>query len=610
MSNGDHIYAIHLGDQTFNIHGPEGLAETEVVSRAMGANQDFASAYRNYKLFHGKTAKGAAYGGLVPGAEATEATPGGKRQWQAGLPPEVAPVLPEMQQQGIVSPRYAEPGKEGDFPERDPGESMADYVKRRQESYDEGGQLVAATLFAGGFRGTTAMLKSPQAFLQGAKALAKNMIIGTGTAEVAKKAAQKAGAGSTVSDIAGIIGFIYGTRLAKGFSTEELADIAEGKKGFSKSTITALMKRIPGVGAELEKRAQLEARMAEYEKWAEEVGMERKRVAEAHQAFEEELNKHFNTRMKELADNARMAQIEAADEAKALKSTVGKETGPEPAPEGGPSSKVSVGPGGYLGPKSVPKPTPPPKPESGDILKGPMALQHKAVRAGQAKVAGLAERKVVPIGETPEPQPEPPEAEEGPEGTTPSPVTPSSAEKPAASAGGATVPKPLRSAPATTPAAQAKKYGLELREPSVKGSKMTSFGDSITGGSIEMPEGYTEEDLAAKVREKRAIGDLSKTARQKGKSATERFKAEHGKEPPEATPPRALRSVPRGTSGLITTPKEELNALRSIPKHELERQAEGGDIRAIDALEEFYGKRTKRWDFRRQYPGTAGTKVE
>ena len=281
----------------------------------------------------------------------------------------------------------------------------------------------------------------------------------------------------------------------------------------------------------------------------------------------------------------------------------------------GPMSKVSESPvpGGYRGPSSVPKPTPPPKEppiESGDILKGPTALQHKAVRAGQAKVAGLAERKVVPIGETPEPQPEPPEAEEGPEGTTPSPVTPSSAEKPAASAGGATVPKPLRSAPATTPAAQAKKYGLELREPSVKGSKMTSFGDSITGGSIEMPEGYTEEDLAAKVREKRAIGDLSKTARQKGKSATERFKAEHGKEPPEATPPRALRSVPRGTSGLITTPKEELNALRSIPKHELERQAEGGDIRAIDALEEFYGKRTKRWDFRRQYPGTAGTKVE
>ena len=279
---------------------------------------------------------------------------------------------------------------------------------------------------------------------------------------------------------------------------------------------------------------------------------------------------------------------------------------PPPEPEVG---DVRVAPGGYRGPSSVPKPTPPPKEppiESGDILKGPTALQHKAVRAGQAKVAGLAERKVVPIGETPEPQPEPPEAEEGPEGTTPSPVTPSSAEKPAASAGGATVPKPLRSAPATTPAAQAKKYGLELREPSVKGSKMTSFGDSITGGSIEMPEGYTEEDLAAKVREKRAIGDLSKTARQKGKSATERFKAEHGKEPPEATPPRALRSAPINRQYHSTNVKD------------LAKLADAGEIGAIDQLDA-YGKlndgtfeeeRVRRWKLRRQYPGTAGTKVE
>ena len=284
---------------------------------------------------------------------------------------------------------------------------------------------------------------------------------------------------------------------------------------------------------------------------------------------------------------------------------------PPPEPEVG---DVRVAPGGYRGPSSVPKPTPPPKEppiESGDILKGPTALQHKAVRAGQAKVAGLAERKVVPIGETPEPQPEPPEAEEGPEGTTPSPVTPSSAEKPAASAGGATVPKPLRSAPATTPAAQAKKYGLNTRPSSAPG--LVSFQDATTGGSIEMREGYTEEQLAAKVHEHR---QAMKATPPEGKSDVAVRKADEAARLHEQQTrgSKVLESAPREPSRTVKVPAGR--TYHSAGEDLLITWADQGDVKAIDKLEEYhplehYGKdKARRWKLMRQYPGTAGTKVE
>jgi hypothetical protein len=282
----------------------------------------------------------------------------------------------------------------------------------------------------------------------------------------------------------------------------------------------------------------------------------------------------------------------------------------------GPMSKVSESPvpGGYKGPPKPPKPTPPPKEppiESGDILKGPTALQHKAVRAGQAKVAGLAERKVVPIGETPEPQPEPPEAEEGPEGTTPSPVTPSSAEKPAASASGATVPKPLRSAPAATPAAQAKKYGLNTRPSSAPG--LVSFQDATTGGSIEMRDGYTEEQLAAKVHEHR---QAMKATPPEGKSDVAVRKADEAARLHEQQTrgSKVLESAPREPSRTVKVPAGR--TYHSAGEDQLITWADQGDVKAIDKLEEYhplehYGKdKARRWKLMRQYPGTAGTKVE
>lgn len=73
----------------------------------------------------------------------------------------------------------------------------------------------------------------------------------------------------------------------------------------------------------------------------------------------------------------------------------------------------------------------------------------------------------------------------------------------------------------------ARKYGLISREPSAPG--LVSFQDATTGGSIEMKDGFTEEQLAAKVKAHRdamsATGAEGKSDLQAAKraSATSRF---------------------------------------------------------------------------------------
>src|SRR4029077_4494456 len=73
----------------------------------------------------------------------------------------------------------------------------------------------------------------------------------------------------------------------------------------------------------------------------------------------------------------------------------------------------------------------------------------------------------------------------------------------------------------------ARKYGLIPREPSSPG--LVSFQDSTTGGSIEMKDGFTEDQLAAKVKAHRdamaATSEGSKSDLQAAKrdAATSRF---------------------------------------------------------------------------------------
>jgi hypothetical protein len=67
----------------------------------------------------------------------------------------------------------------------------------------------------------------------------------------------------------------------------------------------------------------------------------------------------------------------------------------------------------------------------------------------------------------------------------------------------------------------ARKYGLISREPSAPG--LVSFQDSTTGGSIEMKEGFTEDQLAAKVKAHR---DAMAATSESGKSDLQRVKRE------------------------------------------------------------------------------------
>lgn len=73
----------------------------------------------------------------------------------------------------------------------------------------------------------------------------------------------------------------------------------------------------------------------------------------------------------------------------------------------------------------------------------------------------------------------------------------------------------------------ARKYGLIPREPSAPG--LVSFQDSTTGGSIEMKDGFTEDQLAAKVKAHRdamaatSAGGKSDLQATKRAAATSRF---------------------------------------------------------------------------------------